>query len=239
MGVENNQTSGSLNATLDWWGSSTGPTSSGNPGGTGSAVVGNVSFSPWLGDANIVTPDYLVFPITTGNQYVVTPNSGNTSLSVTLGGNSIGPIPGGGTLGFTGSGGTVTINGETGAGSTDVFTIKDTSVQFSAADGLERQHDQFPRHRHHPQRGCQGSDQHLQYPGRRRQRALGKPGGRFRHQCVRLQRDREAHRQHPGRRVEHALLRGLFQRRDRQPRERTNGTATGVVSPAPSRASRP
>ncbi len=135
-GVQNNQTSGSLNATLDWWGSTTGPTNVSNSGGTGAKAIGNVSFSPWLGDANIVTPDYLVFLSTSGDQYAVTPNSGNTSLQVTLGGMPVGSIPGGDTLAFTGSGGTVTINGETGAGSSDVFTINDTSVQFAAADGL-------------------------------------------------------------------------------------------------------
>ena len=42
----------------------------------------------------------------------MTPNSGNTSLSVSLSGSPVGTIPGGGTLAFTGTGGTVTINGE-------------------------------------------------------------------------------------------------------------------------------
>jgi len=135
-GVRNNQTGGSLNATLDWWGSASGPTNASNPGGSGAAAVGNVSFSPWLGDANIVTPDYLVFLSAAGDQYAVTPNSGNTSLQVTLGGSPVGSIPGGDTLAFTGSGGTVTINGETGPGSTDVFNINNTSVQFAADDGL-------------------------------------------------------------------------------------------------------
>ncbi len=135
-GVQNNQTGGPLNATLDWWGSVTGPANATNPGGTGAAAAGNVSFSPWLGDASIVAPDYLVFLSTTGNQYAVTPNSGNSSLQVTLGGSPVGSISGGDTLGFTGSGGTVTINGETGASSLDVFNINDTSVKFAAADGL-------------------------------------------------------------------------------------------------------
>ncbi len=135
-GVQNNQIGGSLNATLDWWGSATGPANANNPAGTGAAAAGNVSFSPWLGDANIVAPDYLVFLSTTGDQYAVTPDSGNTSLQVTLGGSPVGSIPGGDTLGFTGSGGTVTINGETGASSSDVFNVNDTAVQFAAADGL-------------------------------------------------------------------------------------------------------
>ena len=60
----------------------------------------------------------------------------NTSLGVSLSGNPVGSITGGGTISFAGTGGTVTINGESGPGSTDVFTIKDTSVQFDAADGL-------------------------------------------------------------------------------------------------------
>ena len=136
VGVKSNQSSGSLTATMDWWGSSTGPTNTSNPGGTGAKVIGSVNFSPWLGDTNIVAPDYLVFLSTTGEAFVVTPSSGNTSLGVSLSGNPTGSIPGGGTLSFAGTGGTVTINGESGPASTDVFTIKDTSVQFSAADAL-------------------------------------------------------------------------------------------------------
>jgi len=137
VGVQNNQSSGSLTATMGWWGNSTGPTSPGNPGGTGATAIGSVNFSPWLGDnTNIVAPDYLVFLSTTGEAFVVTPNSGNTSLGVSLSGNPTGSIPGGGTLSFAGTGGTVTVNGESGSDSTDVFTIKDTSVQFNAGDAL-------------------------------------------------------------------------------------------------------
>ena len=136
VGVQSNQSSGPLTATMDWWGSSTGPTNTSNPGGTGAKVIGSVNFSPWLGDTNIVAPDYLVFLSTTGEAFVVTPNSGNTSLGVSLSGNPTGSIPGGGTLSFAGTGGNVTINSESGPASTDVFTIKNTSVQFSAADAL-------------------------------------------------------------------------------------------------------
>ena len=145
VGVQNNQSSGQLTTAMDWWGSSTGPNNAGNPGGTGARAIGSVNFSPWLGDANIVAPDYLVFLSTAGDAFVVTPNSGNTSLGVSLGGSPIGSITGGGTLSFAGTGGTVTINGESGSGSTDVFTIKNTSVQFAAADGLSGTHDQLPR----------------------------------------------------------------------------------------------
>jgi len=134
VGVDNLQSSGSESAQFDWWGSITGPTNAGNPGGIGSHVTGSVNFSPWLGDANILAPDLFVINATAGSQYVLTPSSGNTGLGVTLGGNLVGTIPGGVTLDFTGSGGTVTINGE--SGSPDVFTIQDTSVQFNASDGL-------------------------------------------------------------------------------------------------------
>jgi hypothetical protein len=137
VGVNNLETGGSLSAVFDWWGATTGPASSGNPGGTGSAAIGNVNFSPWLGDANTANPDYLVFEIGTGNQYVASPNASNTSLGVSLGGSVLGTIPGGDTLGFTGSGGSVTINGESGSASSDTFAITDTSVQFAAADGLK------------------------------------------------------------------------------------------------------
>ena len=136
VGVQNNQSGGPLTATMDWWGSSAGPNNTGNPGGTGAKAIGSVNFSPWLGDANIVAPDYLVFLSTTGEAFAVTPNSGNTSLGVSLNGNPTGSITGGGTLSFAGTGATVTVNGESSPGSTDVFTIKDTSVQFSAADAL-------------------------------------------------------------------------------------------------------
>ena len=141
MGVWNLQTSGSVDATLNWWGSTSGPTTSANPGGTGSASAGNVDFSPWLGDANLEPYDYLVFSTTAGDNYFVTPNSGNTELDVTLGRVSmgltiqpplLGTIPGGDTLGFAGNGGTITINGETGSINDD-FMVTDTSVQFADA----------------------------------------------------------------------------------------------------------
>ena len=80
----------------------------------------------------------------TGNQYVVTPNSGNTGVNVTLGGKTVATTNGVATLAFIGSGGTVTVNGESGTGSTDVFTVTDTSVQFSAADGLNGTTINFP-----------------------------------------------------------------------------------------------
>jgi parallel beta-helix repeat protein len=39
---------GPVNATCNWWGSATGPTNVGNPGGTGDTVTGSATFSPWL-----------------------------------------------------------------------------------------------------------------------------------------------------------------------------------------------
>ncbi len=136
VGVQNNQTSGLLTAALDWWGNPSGPTNASNPGGGGAQAVGNVDFNPWLGDASIVTPDNLMVLASAGNQYAVSPGSGNTSLGLSVNGSPMGTVTGGGTITFVGTGGMVTINGETGSGSTDVFTITNTSVKFNAADGL-------------------------------------------------------------------------------------------------------
>ena len=43
----NNTTASSINAELNWWGSSSGPTNPGNPAGTGDAASSNVDFTPW------------------------------------------------------------------------------------------------------------------------------------------------------------------------------------------------
>ncbi len=48
-GVDDIQSSGSIDATQNWWGSLHGPTTSANPGGDGAGVSGNVSFTPWIG----------------------------------------------------------------------------------------------------------------------------------------------------------------------------------------------
>ena len=50
-GVYNDDTDvdyGSVDATNNWWGHSSGPTHAGNPGGTGDAVSDNVDYAPWL-----------------------------------------------------------------------------------------------------------------------------------------------------------------------------------------------
>jgi hypothetical protein len=39
---------GTLDATCNWWGSSTGPLAASNPTGTGEEVVGDADFTPWL-----------------------------------------------------------------------------------------------------------------------------------------------------------------------------------------------
>ena len=75
---------------------------------------------------------------------MVAPNGGDTGLNVALGGTSVGSIPGGDTLAFAGTGGTITIDGESGPGSTDVFAVGRTSVQFGAADGLMGSTINFP-----------------------------------------------------------------------------------------------
>jgi hypothetical protein len=141
-GVVNFQTNGTVDARFNWWGSTSGPTTPANPDGTGAASVGNVDFSPWLGDANLNPYDYLVFSAEVGDNYIVSPLSGNTGLNITSG-NSAGVIPpygvslatitGGGTIGFSGNGGTITVIGETGP-SSDIFVVRDTSVQFFNSD---------------------------------------------------------------------------------------------------------
>ena len=83
VGVQNNQGLGSVFATFNYWGSTSGPTTSANPGGSGAASVGGVLFSPWLGDTHLNPYDYLVFSTTAADRYTVTPVEGNTILSVT------------------------------------------------------------------------------------------------------------------------------------------------------------
>jgi parallel beta-helix repeat protein len=39
---------GPVDAECNWWGSATGPTNPGNPGGTGDPVIGDADFTPWL-----------------------------------------------------------------------------------------------------------------------------------------------------------------------------------------------
>jgi hypothetical protein len=46
-GIENDSTQ-SVDAEANWWGAATGPTSTGNPGGTGDKIIGPVDFSSWL-----------------------------------------------------------------------------------------------------------------------------------------------------------------------------------------------
>lgn len=49
FGVENAIAGVIFDARCDWWGTPTGPTHSGNPGGTGSASSAGVDYSPWAG----------------------------------------------------------------------------------------------------------------------------------------------------------------------------------------------
>ena len=143
VGVQNLEAKeASANATLDWWGSSGGPGSSG-----ASTAVGPVEDSPWLGDAKsltLATADSLGFASAAGNSYVVTPNTTAHNLGVSLGGNLVGTVTAGGTILFAGSAGRVTINGESGTGfNTDAFTISDAAVTFAAADAFSGASIQF------------------------------------------------------------------------------------------------
>lgn len=50
-----NQSTAAVNAEYNWWGSASGPTEAGNPGGTGELVsnasTGSIDYTPWLGYA--------------------------------------------------------------------------------------------------------------------------------------------------------------------------------------------
>src|SRR6185369_17266697 len=50
----------SADGTRNWWGSASGPTNGGNPGGTGTTLAGNVTFNPWLcsGTDTSVSPGF-------------------------------------------------------------------------------------------------------------------------------------------------------------------------------------
>ena len=219
-GVWNLQTSGSVDATLNWWGSTSGPTTSANPGGTGAASAGNVDFSPWLGDANLEPYDYLVFSTTAGDNYFVTPIEWQYRAGCHLGhipwasihpyGLSLATIPGGDTLGFAGNGGTITINGETGSINDD-FVVTDTSVQFNAVDGLNGTTINFIGTGMTRNVQAKGLDQLLRYRGRRRQRTIRRrwraTPARTHSFFVMSATARATPGQHPRRRFEHA---GLF-----------------------------
>jgi len=56
QGIENTNPDVMFNAEKNWWGSSTGPTHSSNPEGTGDSISDNVDYSPWLGAVPETTP---------------------------------------------------------------------------------------------------------------------------------------------------------------------------------------
>ena len=134
----------------------------------------------------------------------MTPNGGNTSLDVSLDGNSVGIDSGGDTLAFVGTGGTVTINGESGSGSTDVFTIKDTSVQFGAADGLSGSTINFTGTGLTRNVDAQGTTNTFNIQGAGVSGPSGSLVGDSGTNAFVFSAAGEAPRQHPGRRVEHA-----------------------------------
>ncbi len=137
VGVDGLQAGDTANATFDWWGTATGPLNTGNPAGTGTPVSGNVDYSPWLGGSNAPNPRSLVFLAQAGSAFGVTPQSGDSSVSVT---SSFGPaqtVPGGDTITFSGSGITVTIDGESGTSGADDFIIMDNSVEYISSDGID------------------------------------------------------------------------------------------------------
>jgi hypothetical protein len=67
-----------VSATLNWWGSATGPTTAAIPGGTGAAVSAGVPFVPWLCSGTDTSPAI-------GFQPSLTPCGVAASLSATAG----------------------------------------------------------------------------------------------------------------------------------------------------------
>ena len=55
-GLYNANTSYTLNAADNWWGSDTGPTHANNPGGLGDAVTDRVTYTPWQTASPVTTP---------------------------------------------------------------------------------------------------------------------------------------------------------------------------------------
>jgi len=55
VGVQNDDTTVTINAENNWWGDASGPTHTSNPSGTGDEVTDNVDFDPWLYPPTVVT----------------------------------------------------------------------------------------------------------------------------------------------------------------------------------------
>ena len=68
----NNTTGVTVNGTLNWWGNASGPTSTGNPTGTGDAVVGLVTFNPWITDGCHGTAINPILSVTTTDALICT-----------------------------------------------------------------------------------------------------------------------------------------------------------------------
>jgi hypothetical protein len=77
---------GSLSATENWWGSSTGPTITSNPGGTGDKIIdqdGVVAYSPWM-TTQPASPCPISFTKLVSGSFVVGDRSAGVGSSVTF-----------------------------------------------------------------------------------------------------------------------------------------------------------
>ena len=139
VGVQNNQTSGPLTATMDWWGSSTGPTNSGNPGGTGATGDRQRQLQPLAGRRQHRRARLPRFPEHDRQSVRRDPQQRQHQPERQPGRQSCRVDSGRRHARVRRHRRDRHHQRRVGPGSTDVFTIKDTSVQFNAADGLERQ----------------------------------------------------------------------------------------------------
>lgn len=113
----NNTTSTAVDATNNWWGQPSGPALSANPGGTGDAISGNVSFSPWCATSDCTSfygiatrlvfttqPSGAVAGAVFDTQPVVRAEDATGNLGYNFNGSvpvALGANPAGGTLGGT------------------------------------------------------------------------------------------------------------------------------------------
>ena len=132
-GIVNVSPLSAVNATLNWWGSSSGP----NTPGT-SRTFGTVNFSPWLGDTQSLDaskiPDALGFiadNLLPPLLYQVVASSTSSSLIV----NSAYQVTPNGTIAFYGSGSKVTIIGESGSDSFSLTTRRSRSRPATPSTG--------------------------------------------------------------------------------------------------------
>ena len=73
LGIDNDTSANIIKAENHWWGDASGPTHTGNPGGTGQAVSDGVDYSPWAADTGCSTPATQLQATPAGLSFQTTP----------------------------------------------------------------------------------------------------------------------------------------------------------------------